>query len=136
MVELACGLGIPEKKMVVAILHPKTGKHISHNTLLKHFRDELDRGLLMSNLKAGGNFLNLTESSATAGIFWLKTRMGWKEKIDVIAPLEPELRDADENMKDSARRVAFCLAMGASLVDEEVEKPVKPKTKTKDKARA
>ena len=120
MVKLMSAVGIPEEKMVHAILNPETGRGITPETLRKHFRDELDQGLVQADLKAMSNLLRLTETSAGAAIFWAKCRLRWKERdttstIQMQASMTTETpQDADKaSMHEVARRVAFVLTMGA-----------------------
>jgi hypothetical protein len=54
---------------------------VSDETLRKHYRDELDLGMTKANAKV----VQTAFQQATSGkspamtMFWLKTRMGWKE---------------------------------------------------------
>src|SRR4029078_5898989 len=56
---------------------------IAPKTLRKHFRDELDLGMVQANAKVGGALFTAATTpgtgQVTAAIFWAKTRMGWKE---------------------------------------------------------
>lgn len=57
---------------------------ISVPTLEKHYRDELDFGMMDANAAvAGALFKTATNAKitghVTAGIWWTKARMGWKE---------------------------------------------------------
>jgi hypothetical protein len=55
-------------------------------TVRKHFRDELDRGTAEANADvAGALYERAMRGDVTAGIFWLKSRAGWREK----APEKP-----------------------------------------------
>ena len=43
------GMGIPEEQMVTAVLNPTSKQPISPVTLRKHFREELDQGMVQAN---------------------------------------------------------------------------------------
>jgi hypothetical protein len=133
------GAGIPEERMCMLVRHPsdkegELGVPISENTLRKHFRQELDSGHTKADtLVAQGLFKNATTPTAShpggvpvAQIFWLKTRARWRtaEKAD----LEPtDLTPAQQDERETARRLAFILARGADAEG-------KPKKKTKEPA--
>jgi hypothetical protein len=70
------GMGMPEADMAKVVgIDPKT--------LRKHYRAELDTGALKANAKVAQSLFNIANgkgrSAATACIFWLKTRGGWRE---------------------------------------------------------
>jgi len=49
-------------------------------TLRKHFRQELDRGMAEANAKVvGALYRSAMRGSVAAQIFWVKTRMRWRE---------------------------------------------------------
>lgn len=131
-------IGIPEDRMVFAIINPKTNAPISGDTLRKYFRGELNQGLLEADLKAGMNLLKQTETSAAAAIFWAKCRLRWRERFTVEIPAGPaptEQQPGAEQKADQAgkyeiaRRVAFLLAMGAEMAPpDKDETPAKPQT--------
>lgn len=53
---------------------------ISHDTLVKYYRPELDRGRIDANaIIAGTLFKQAQDGNTSAAIFWLKTRARWKE---------------------------------------------------------
>jgi len=53
---------------------------ISHDTLTKHCRSELDKGRIDANaIIAGTLFKQAQDGNTSAAIFWLKTRARWKE---------------------------------------------------------
>jgi hypothetical protein len=53
---------------------------ISHDTLTKYYRPELDRGRIDANaIIAGTLFKQAQDGNTSAAIFWLKTRAQWKE---------------------------------------------------------
>ncbi len=130
MVKLMSAIGIPERKMVHAIINPETKNGITPVTLRKHFREELDQGLVQADITAGSNLLALTETSAAAAIFWAKCRLGWRERLSIDVPgmdggeVSPGAQDADKSsMLEVARRVAFVLTMGAEQSAQEQPKP-------------
>ena len=133
MVKLMSAIGIPERKMVHAIINPETKKGITPVSLRKHFREELDQGLVQADIKAGANLLKLTETSAAAAIFWAKCRLQWRERVsvDFAVPTEPgvsvEASVEKQAILDVARRIAFTLSMGADIATQ--TKPVAPKPK-------
>jgi len=115
MVEAMAGLGIPEDRMTILIINPATKRPISPVTLRKHFRLELDRGLLKADLTAGQNLLRLTAKSAAAAIFWAKVRLHMKEtaELEMPFPAATALDDdeGDHDVTDIARRIAFTLVL-------------------------
>lgn len=63
---------------------------ISVKTLVKHYREELDRGKVRANAKVAMNLFafasgekGVGKEQITAGIFWMKTQAGWRETLDV-----------------------------------------------------
>jgi hypothetical protein len=56
---------------------------VSGNTLVKHYRDELDCGGIEANAKVAESLFKKAtgsgQGSVTAAIFWLKCRARWKE---------------------------------------------------------
>lgn len=57
---------------------------ITHDTLAKWYRSELDAGRIDANAAIASTLYNKAKSGDTAAmIFWLKTRAGWREKSDV-----------------------------------------------------
>ena len=76
MVKTLSACGTPHEKIAEAI-----GVR-SPKTLRKHFREELDRGVLEANAKVGGALLQMAAygKCPAATMFWLKCRAGWKER--------------------------------------------------------
>lgn len=83
---------------------------ITENTLRKHYRAELDRGMEKADIAvaqtlfkratgalAPGQQPDAAKADTTAAIFWAKTRMGWKETTRV------ETVPGDEKDGGSAR---------------------------------
>lgn len=62
---------------------------IDEKTLRKHYRDELDLATARANATIGGALFNKAKSGDTvAMIFWMKTRAGWREKVEEKAPAD------------------------------------------------
>ena len=62
------------------IIDPKTGHTIGVAALRKHFREELDAAKIRANAgMAAALYKSGMGGNVTAQIFWLKTRLGWKE---------------------------------------------------------
>lgn len=54
---------------------------ISHDTVLKHYRTELEEGRIDANAQVAQTLFQQAKSGNTAAmIFWMKTRAGWKER--------------------------------------------------------
>lgn len=71
--ETLSGLGIPQE-MIATILQ------ISQDTLARHYREELDRGLAKAATQiAGWAFDSARKGNVTMRIFLAKTRLGWRE---------------------------------------------------------
>lgn len=58
---------------------------IHDETLRVYYRDELDFGTASANMKVGQNLFNIatgsTPQAASAAMFWMKTRAGWREVV-------------------------------------------------------
>lgn len=124
------GYRIPEDEMCLLIRHPD-GSHIVPHTLRKHFRDELDSGFTNGKMRImAATFRNalgetkvnekgkvevVREGNVTAQIWLGKTLYGMREKVEVEIPPPPAESNAETNLLDAARRVAFTLAMGANM---------------------
>lgn len=82
-VETLSGWGIPQANICLLITGPG-GQPISEHTLRKHFRAELDTGMVKANAAVIGNLWKHASkgtgsAAVTACIWWTKTRCGWKE---------------------------------------------------------
>lgn len=78
------GYGVPEADIARVLgIDPKT--------LRKHYRDELDTGHVIANVKVAESLFRKAtgdhRQSVTAAIFWLKARAGWKD-ARIEAPAE------------------------------------------------
>ena len=76
MVKTLSAYGVPQEQIArqVGIRSSKT--------LRKHFREELDRGMLEANTKVAQTLLKMATSGEhpAATFFWLKNRAGWRER--------------------------------------------------------
>lgn len=66
------------------ITHAHIADHlgISHDTLEKYYRHEIDHGLNEANIKVANVLFELctVKKDRASVMFWLKTRGGWREK--------------------------------------------------------
>lgn len=87
LVQGMVAFGIPEDDIALHVLNPQTGKPITAKTLRRAFRREIKTGsTLMINNVANSLYqkaLAKGNQAVTACIFILKTRAGWKDKMDV-----------------------------------------------------
>src|SRR5215472_6951381 len=73
IVERAAGLGFTQEKIAALVGTTKP-------TLEKHFREELDRGMAVTQFKVGNSLVeNALAGNVAAQIWYTKTQMGWKE---------------------------------------------------------
>lgn len=96
-VEALAAFGMPQDQMLALVVNPETGRPIDLKTLHRAFRIELDTGMIKANAKvaeslftqavgapaqfdSAGNMIRAEQQRVvSAGIFWAKTRMGWRE---------------------------------------------------------
>jgi hypothetical protein len=127
-VEALAAYGIPQEDMCKLVLNPRTGKPIDLKTLHKHFREELDSGMIRANARvaeslfrqavgapavydAHGNVVKAEQAPVvSAGIFWMKARAGWKERdVHEITGADGgpvEIDDARSKLADRIARLA------------------------------
>ena len=78
IVSFASAIGTPQETIGRLI-------GISHVTLREHYRDELDLGMARANICVGRNLYRIatgnSPQAAPAGMFWMKTRAGWRETV-------------------------------------------------------
>ena len=78
IVSFASAIGTPQETIGRLI-------GISHVTLREHYRDELDLGMARANISVGRNLYRIatgnSPQAAPAGMFWMKTRAGWRETV-------------------------------------------------------
>jgi len=100
------GLGIRHEDVATML-------RIDHKTLSKHFRRELDTGMIEADMRVAQSlYTNATKHmNVTAQIWWTKTRMGWKEPstdvniantVRYVIMGMPEIEDPDEWLKQCA----------------------------------
>lgn len=100
---------------------------VSADTLRKHYRAELDFGMIEANSKVVGKLYGKAMAGDTAAlIFWTKTRMGWKETTDHRhsgpggGPIQIEKRDFSqftEEQLNALELAALTFAAGNSCND-------------------
>ena len=110
MARAMAGLGLPQDQIALLL-------EVDPKTLRKHFRDDLDRGMAEANVKVGQSLFNMatTGGSVAAAIFWMKARAGWREKHEVTVDVPASQEETDAERLRGIKAVAFCLAMGARL---------------------
>jgi len=102
IIAMAAAIGIPQEDARLLILDPRTGKPIGAKALREHFRADLDAGKFRAGIQVANALYSLAVGSAgqppnvAACIFWLKTRMGWRETKpeNEPGPLEGKPRGA------------------------------------------
>jgi hypothetical protein len=132
-VEAFAAYGIPQEDMCKLIPNPRTGKPIDLKTLHKHFRVELDTGMIRANAKvaeslfrqavgapaqydATGKLIRAEQTPVvSAGIFWAKARMGWKERdVHEFTGENGGPIEVDDARSKLADRIARLAAAGAA----------------------
>ena len=96
-VEVLAGLGLTHEEICLLIVSPRTGRPVDRETLAKHFRAELDRGVVAVHAAAGRSLMMLIQGrpaqydaagnklrdevpiNPAAVMFYHKTRRGWRE---------------------------------------------------------
>jgi len=106
-VQSLAGLGMRHDEIAIMVVNPATNAPVDEKTLRRHFEPELREGPVKANSKVAESLYQQATGtggvarSTTAGIFWAKSRMGWREtqhvEVDVksgvlIAPagMSPE----------------------------------------------
>lgn len=111
-VETYAGLGLPQDQIARLIINPATGEPISETTLKVHFHHELQAGIAKANAHVVGNLYKHTAEKPGAAIFWVRARLGWRDRTYPGEMGRPAtIPDALEPLQ-AARRVAFMLAAG------------------------
>ena len=83
-VKTLASVGTPQDQIALVI-------GISKNTLIKHYRKELDTAMIIANAAIGQTlFKQAKDGNTAAAIFWLKCRAGWvdTQKIEHTGQLE------------------------------------------------
>jgi len=93
LVQLHATIGTPQK-VIADILD------IDDKTLTKYYRAELDQAMARANASVGGALFNkATKGDTAAMIFWMKTRAGWREKLEVEQTnFNVNIKDDDANL--------------------------------------
>lgn len=134
LVTVMAAMGIPEDQMVLAIINPISRQPISPVTLRKHFREEIDKGVVQANSKVAASlFKNATTATESfpggipsAQIFWMKTRARWQQRPELNVPPPPEPSE-EVSVQDGMRRAAFLIAV--ELQEKAEQAPAEPKKK-------
>ena len=145
MVKAAAGYRIPEDEICLVIINPRSKRPISGMTLRKHFADEIAQGYASLRIRIMAatvrNALGIVtqgpdgkvtverEGNVTAQIWLQKTLYGAREHVDVVPPTPVQTEDEELITLNSARRVAFTMALGARIVKQkhpEKLKHIKP----------
>ena len=90
---------------------------ISEVTLRKHYSTEIMQGVVRTNVVVARSlFDNAKSGNVAAQIFWMKTRAGWRETIQLDHKIEPKTTiDVDRLTFEQQK------ALLAAMVDEEPE---------------
>lgn len=89
--------GIPQEEICNVL-------DICKNTLYKHYRSELDTAATVANTKVASMLFEKCMNGDTSSIiFWMKTKMGWKETM----VNEMQQLDADGKRTDNKLIVEF-----------------------------
>ena len=93
LVQLHATIGTPQKVIADII-------GIDDKTLTKYYRAELDQAMARANASVGGALFNkATKGDTAAMIFWMKTRAGWREKLEVEQTnFNVNIKDDDANL--------------------------------------
>ena len=93
LVQLHATIGTPQN-VIADILG------IDDKTLRLYYREELDQALARANASVGGALFNkATKGDTAAMIFWMKTRAGWREKLEVEQTnFNVNIKDDDANL--------------------------------------
>ena len=81
-VNTLASVGTPQDQIALVI-------GISKNTLIKHYRKELDTAMIIANAAIGQTlFKQAKDGNTAAAIFWLKCRAGWfdTQKVEHSGP--------------------------------------------------
>lgn len=83
----------------IGLTHDQIAKimQVSDETLRKHYKKELETSKSLLNMQVANNLFRIATSNekgaVSAAIFWMKTRAGWREVIDISnedGSLKPE----------------------------------------------
>ena len=94
-VNTLASVGTPQDQIALVI-------GISKNTLIKHYRKELDTAMIIANAAIGQTLFKQAKNGNTAAaIFWLKCRAGWVDTQKV------EMTGANGGPIDMSLKVVF-----------------------------
>ena len=92
LVKMMSGYRVPQTDIALHL-------EIDPTTLRRHFRRELDRGMIEANVKVAQSLFQMatTGKNVAAAIFWMKARCQWREKHEVTLSTDSmsELSDAE-----------------------------------------
>tara|TARA_R110000851_G_scaffold268071_2_gene420671 strand:+ start:4747 stop:5319 length:573 start_codon:yes stop_codon:yes gene_type:complete len=84
-VETLSGLGMRHDEISLVVINPASGVPVNEKTMRDHFPKELGAGVVKANSKVAESLFDMAVGrngvarSATAAMFWLKCRAGWRE---------------------------------------------------------
>jgi hypothetical protein len=112
-VEALAAFGIPQPDIAAMF-------EITEKTLRKHYRVELDYGGVKANAKVAQNLFAFASGSkgtekgqVTAAIFWAKTRMGWRETVDLNHSGQIDVAGAGQRLAGKLARAVAAGGAGA-----------------------
>lgn len=112
------GFGIPEHQIARYL-------EISDNTLRKHYRRELDMGMIEANAKVAESLFKKAtgdgNGAVAAAIFWTKVRLGWSERLELTGANGGPIETTDVGSLELARRIAFLLDRGARIPGDDAK---------------
>ena len=110
-VRLQAIAGTPQLIIAESILNFQTKKHIDVKTLRKVFRKELDHGTEQMATKAVGVLAKAMQgdnprAAISAAIFFLKSRKGWSEKVQVEHSGSVDVKQEADDAKSKLFKIA------------------------------
>lgn len=113
LVEGMAAVGIKHEDIGRVTINPQTRVGIDDKTLRKHFREELDTGIIKANAAVMQNLFTLAtgngKGAVVAAIFWAKCRMGWKP-VEALQLLPPDDVDYAQLTDDELTALEAILA--------------------------
>lgn len=146
-VRLLAGFGLKQEEICLLLINPRTGSPIHKETLWKHYRLELDIGMVEADAQVAqalftqcvgrkaeyddkGNQIRAeVVPNVTAQIYWTKARLGWRENINlnirgqVAVGTPAELAAMSDKDLDEALRAeisAAQLMLAGKIIEGEV----------------
>lgn len=111
-VEALSGYGVRHDEIAIYL-------DIDPKTLRKHYREQLDKGHIKANVGVARSLhKQATEGNTAAAIFWLKSRAGWREKIDLEmtgangGPIDLRINLSDNELLERVRVLSEQLGIG------------------------